>query len=492
MRLTRTICLLLILLAGCAPAAPGPKPERTVPPEPTATSIAEPTEVLAKPTSAMPLPEGEAGQAVAAARAFLAAALSVDEKSINLISHQEVEWSDGCLGLAGKDEMCTQAIVPGYLILLESGGVEYELHTSRSGGAVRLKPFEQVRAPGRSARCAAGGEQNLYQGDGFCFAYPFDFFEAKDPPGMPPGQYLLGAVMYSNGFPFRSYIKLDIAASAAGDTVETISAAWSEGKTVLETTPVALDGLRTLLLDVQVEDSKSPGDAYWVLFAVQAGQRIILTFSPRLEEKPGSISDVSDLYSEVTYSWRFSGDPVPEEIACATEFSPQSIGEATSIDSAAVQSLLVRMGLEGACIPSGLGSVIDGSEDSILRLRFETPGVELLSASYEAGLPWATRADLEALQVGEFDDWIEVDGVKGFVRSLALPADGLEAVYTAYVFPFDDHYLAVTVYLGDINQDESTTWESRAYRFINSDYPAYRQPAIAFAETLALELGFSR
>ena len=53
-----------------------------------------------------------------------------------MISTEAVEWPDGCLGVQKIGVMCTQAIVPGYKIILEANGEQYEFHTDANGSQV--------------------------------------------------------------------------------------------------------------------------------------------------------------------------------------------------------------------------------------------------------------------------------------------------------------------------------------------------------------------
>ena len=56
-----------------------------------------------------------------------AAGAASDE--INVVSTEEVEWSDTSLGCPEPDGMYAQMITPGYLIVLETGGESYKYHT---------------------------------------------------------------------------------------------------------------------------------------------------------------------------------------------------------------------------------------------------------------------------------------------------------------------------------------------------------------------------
>ena len=62
-----------------------------------------------------------------------AARLGVDPAAVVLVSIDAVTWNDGSLGCPKPGEMYTQALVPGYRIVLEAGGRELDYHASESG-----------------------------------------------------------------------------------------------------------------------------------------------------------------------------------------------------------------------------------------------------------------------------------------------------------------------------------------------------------------------
>jgi hypothetical protein len=57
-----------------------------------------------------------------------AAEFGVTEEEIEVVRAEEVEWSDGARGCPEEGEMYTQAIVPGYLVILEIDGEEHHYH----------------------------------------------------------------------------------------------------------------------------------------------------------------------------------------------------------------------------------------------------------------------------------------------------------------------------------------------------------------------------
>lgn len=77
--------------------------------------------------------------AAAQARKDLAAKLSVDEKSIVIIQITDATWNDGCLGLAGPAEFCTQALVPGFRVEMLAKGKTYFYRTDKTGANIRAE-----------------------------------------------------------------------------------------------------------------------------------------------------------------------------------------------------------------------------------------------------------------------------------------------------------------------------------------------------------------
>ncbi len=76
-------------------------------------------------------------QAAINARQKLATRLGLDlDLLIDVISVEGVDWPDSCLGVSSPDVMCAMVITPGYRILLEYDGRQYEYHTNLSGERV--------------------------------------------------------------------------------------------------------------------------------------------------------------------------------------------------------------------------------------------------------------------------------------------------------------------------------------------------------------------
>jgi hypothetical protein len=101
----------------------------------------DPALIVPSPTPASSSREApEDSPAVQAAITALAAQLNVDAQRISVISVEEVEWPDGCLGITKPDQMCTMAIVPGYRVMLDVDGTPHEVRTNRNGRQIAIAP----------------------------------------------------------------------------------------------------------------------------------------------------------------------------------------------------------------------------------------------------------------------------------------------------------------------------------------------------------------
>jgi hypothetical protein len=91
----------------------------------------------------IPSPSGspEAGavpdEVVQAAIADAALQTGMDPAAITVVSAQPKIWNDGSLGCPEPGQMYTQALVPGYQIVLDAGGKQLDYHAS-GNGAMKL------------------------------------------------------------------------------------------------------------------------------------------------------------------------------------------------------------------------------------------------------------------------------------------------------------------------------------------------------------------
>jgi hypothetical protein len=116
-KLTVVLAILLaLLLSACAPA--GNQPE-------------------AIGTGIVP---GDLPEAAIEAQRFLSESLGVDVEQVKVVSVEQVEWPDGCLGLGQANESCIAVVTPGFNITLEVDGQAYEVHTDEQGVNIRQAP----------------------------------------------------------------------------------------------------------------------------------------------------------------------------------------------------------------------------------------------------------------------------------------------------------------------------------------------------------------
>jgi hypothetical protein len=140
-----TLVLLVALLVACGPTGAEPEAE-----EPSATTAPEQTPDTGNDSDAI----------TAAATAFLAGELGVTEDEIEVVSAEATEFSDSCLGLGGPAESCLQAITPGWVVMLNAAGEEYEIHTDETGTQVRLA-VEVPEGDGAGDTAAAAAQEFL-------------------------------------------------------------------------------------------------------------------------------------------------------------------------------------------------------------------------------------------------------------------------------------------------------------------------------------------
>ena len=124
------LVLLILAVVSC-----GEVP--TVPAEPGAATPAAPTAAPATPGSAGPQGDWPAAAQPLVELVYADLLSRAKVSTAAVVSVEEVQWRDGCLECAQEGERCTQVILSGYRIVLESEGQQYEYRTD-SGTAFRL------------------------------------------------------------------------------------------------------------------------------------------------------------------------------------------------------------------------------------------------------------------------------------------------------------------------------------------------------------------
>ncbi len=84
--------------------------------------------------------KGDEPEIVMITKKYMASQFNFEISEINLVEYEKIQWPDGCLGISEPDVMCTQAIVPGYRVILEKGGETYSFRTDESGQMIKLEP----------------------------------------------------------------------------------------------------------------------------------------------------------------------------------------------------------------------------------------------------------------------------------------------------------------------------------------------------------------
>ena len=74
-------------------------------------------------------PEAPYPPAIVVAIERLAEERGVVPQVIEVVSYEEVDWPDGCLGLPRLYEACTRALTPGWRVILSLAG---EIHVFRA------------------------------------------------------------------------------------------------------------------------------------------------------------------------------------------------------------------------------------------------------------------------------------------------------------------------------------------------------------------------
>jgi hypothetical protein len=125
-------------------------PRATMTPDPYAVAPSESVDmgsITPVPGDSQPAVAPEPGQPMTPQMVTLMEAITaelneskgIDPVTVTLVSVEPVTWPDGSLGCPAPDVMYTQALVEGYLIVVESDGEPFEYHTSSMTSFVRCE-----------------------------------------------------------------------------------------------------------------------------------------------------------------------------------------------------------------------------------------------------------------------------------------------------------------------------------------------------------------
>jgi len=137
------LAVMTLLVTACTGAPPElPNTGNLAPTVSAVVTSAAPvvaTNVAPLGTDVAPL-ETDIPQVVNAAQAWLAGQTGVDLTQLQVVSFEQTEWRDACLGLGGPAESCAQVIVPGWRVVFRSGDKTYEVRTDENGASMRMVP----------------------------------------------------------------------------------------------------------------------------------------------------------------------------------------------------------------------------------------------------------------------------------------------------------------------------------------------------------------
>lgn len=91
----------------------------------------------------IPNPSGEATpppQAVLEVMNQLSQELNVSVDQIEVVEFEQVDWPDACLGIPQENQMCAQVVTPGFRVVLEVDGQQYEFRSNQDGTLVLQAP----------------------------------------------------------------------------------------------------------------------------------------------------------------------------------------------------------------------------------------------------------------------------------------------------------------------------------------------------------------
>ncbi|MCG8432912.1 MAG: hypothetical protein MJA83_02645 [Gammaproteobacteria bacterium] len=98
---------------------------------------------------------GEApAEVLAAVKEHLMTSSGASDADIEVLQAESVVWNDGAMGCARPGEVYTQAIIPGYRIVLRYDGKKYHYHTDERG---RFRLCSNSRDPRDKLRAGVEG-----------------------------------------------------------------------------------------------------------------------------------------------------------------------------------------------------------------------------------------------------------------------------------------------------------------------------------------------
>jgi hypothetical protein len=95
-------------------------------------------------TGGVGTPQDLPPQAVLEAVDRLSQELGVTVEEIEIVEFEQVEWPDACLGVPQEGQACAQVITPGFRVVLEANGQQYEFRSDQEGVIIVQGPTIEV------------------------------------------------------------------------------------------------------------------------------------------------------------------------------------------------------------------------------------------------------------------------------------------------------------------------------------------------------------
>jgi hypothetical protein len=164
--------------------------------------------------------------AVIAAEQMLSQELGLSMEEIDYVSHERADWLDSCLGLGGPEEICLQAITPGWRVVLRAAGQEYVYRADQNGDVIRLEGTSEASVADEPLVLAQGefigvgghgatGMASVVQLPDGSFALRLKDFAVTDGPDLYV--YLVSSASPASSADFGEYLDLGLLESMAGD-----------------------------------------------------------------------------------------------------------------------------------------------------------------------------------------------------------------------------------------------------------------------------------
>ncbi len=98
------------------------------------------TGILGNTIAQAPAAAAAPAQVTQAAQSRLAAALGVSAAQVQLVSADETQWPNACLGLTSPGQACADEVTPGWRLVFNVNGQQYEVRTNDTASVVRWQP----------------------------------------------------------------------------------------------------------------------------------------------------------------------------------------------------------------------------------------------------------------------------------------------------------------------------------------------------------------